>query len=162
MTNGYKIREREWYIQGYKDYGINVQSINVLLLMQIYQLLWYTWFFKKYSIKGFFVFDLLWSNRSRFRLCCTSSFYICVNFYLTQFLPHMNIFTVHMLGTKTISKIILLFVFKITESLKDYLHYKTMTSQNVSSETQINNFFISQKNYVPFSRYSSFVFLTIP
>ena len=39
---------------------------------------------------------------------------------------------------------------------KGYLCYKTITSQNVSSEAQIKNFFISLKNYVPFSRYSSF------
>ena len=37
-----------------------------------------------------------------------------------------------------------------------------VTSQNVSSEAQIKNFLISQKNYVPFSRYSSIVFLNIP
>ena len=40
--------------------------------------------------------------------------------------------------------------------LKGYLRYKTTTSQNVPSEAQIRNFFISKKNYVPFSRYSSF------
>ena len=62
---------------------------NVLLLLEIYWLLWYTQFFKKYSVKRLFVFGLLWSNRSRFRLYCTSSFYICVDFYLTQFLPYM-------------------------------------------------------------------------
>ena len=40
--------------------------------------------------------------------------------------------------------------------IKGYVHYKTITSQNVLSEAQIKNFFISQKNYIPFSRYSSF------
>ena len=40
--------------------------------------------------------------------------------------------------------------------VKGCLHYKTITSQNVSSEAQINNFFISLKNYVRFSRYSNF------
>ena len=39
--------------------------------------------------------------------------------------------------------------------LKGCLCYKTITSQNVSSEKQIKNFFIL-KNYIPFSRYSSF------
>ena len=46
--------------------------------------------------------------------------------------------------------------------LKDYLCYKTITSQNVPSEAQIKNFFISQKNYVPFSRYSNFLIFNHP
>ena len=46
--------------------------------------------------------------------------------------------------------------------LKGYPHYKTITSQNVSSEAQINNFLISQKSYVPFSRYSSFCIFKHP
>ena len=37
--------------------------------------------------------------------------------------------------------------------VKVYLRYKTITSQNVPSKAQIRNFFILQKNYVPFSRY---------
>ena len=41
-------------------------------------------------------------------------------------------------------------------NIKGYLRYKTITSQNVSSKAQIKNFFISRKNYVPFSRYSRF------
>ena len=45
---------------------------------------------------------------------------------------------------------------QIYNSIKGYLSYKTVTSQNVSSGTQIKNFFISQKNYVPLSRYSCF------
>ena len=45
---------------------------------------------------------------------------------------------------------------------KGYLRYKTIASQNVSSEAQIKNFFISQKNYVPFSRYSSFCIFNHP
>ena len=75
--------------------------------------------FKKYSIKRFFVFGPLWSNRSRFRLCCTSSCYIWVDVYLNEFLQY--IFTVQTFGTKTIRKTILktiiLLVFKIVESL---------------------------------------------
>ena len=39
------------------------------------------------------------------------------------------------------------------KDLKGYLHYKKIASQNVSSEAQIKNFFISQKSYVSFSRY---------
>ena len=39
---------------------------------------------------------------------------------------------------------------------KDYVHYKTIISQNVLFEAQIKNFFIFWKSYVPFSRYSSF------
>ena len=46
--------------------------------------------------------------------------------------------------------------------IKGYLHYKTVTSQNVSSEVQIKNFFISLKNYVLFSRYSSFCIFKRP
>ena len=75
--------------------------------------------FKKYSIKRFFVFGPLWSNRSRFRLCCTSSCYIWVDVYLNEFLQY--IFTVQTLETKTIRKTILktilLLAFKIVESL---------------------------------------------
>ena len=41
------------------------------------------------------------------------------------------------------------------EILKVYLRYKAITSQNVPSEAQVKNFFISQQSYVPFSRYSS-------
>ena len=37
----------------------------------------------------------------------------------------------------------ILLVFKITESLQGYLRFKTITSQNASSEAQINDFFIS-------------------
>ena len=40
--------------------------------------------------------------------------------------------------------------------LKGYLHYKTITSQNVLSEAQVKNIFILWKYYAPFSRYSSF------
>ena len=42
------------------------------------------------------------------------------------------------------------------DPVKCYLRYKTILSQNVRSEVQVKNFFISQKRYVPFSRYSSF------
>ena len=44
---------------------------------------------------------------------------------------------------------------------KGYLCCKTITSQNVSSEAQVMNFFISRKSYVPFSRYPSFCVITI-
>ena len=47
-------------------------------------------------------------------------------------------------------------------TFKGYLRYKTITSQNVSSEAQVNNFFILWKSYVPFSKYLSFCILTIP
>ena len=40
--------------------------------------------------------------------------------------------------------------------LKGYLHYKTITSQNVLSEAQVKNIFILWKYYALFSRYSSF------
>ena len=46
--------------------------------------------------------------------------------------------------------------------LKGYLRYKIITSQNVSSEAQVNNFFISKKHYVPFSSYSSFCIFNHP
>ena len=46
--------------------------------------------------------------------------------------------------------------------IKGYLHYKTITSQNESFEAQVKNFFISQKSYVPFSRYSSFCIFNHP
>ena len=40
--------------------------------------------------------------------------------------------------------------------IKVYLNYKMITSENVPSKAHIKDFFISQKNYVPFSRYWSF------
>ena len=46
--------------------------------------------------------------------------------------------------------------------VKGYLRYKTITSQNVSPEAQVKNFFDSQKSYVPFSRYSSFSIFNHP
>ena len=45
---------------------------------------------------------------------------------------------------------------------KGYLHYKTIISQNVSSEAQVKNFLISCKSDVPFSRYSSFYIFNYP
>ena len=44
---------------------------------------------------------------------------------------------------------------------KGYHCYKAITSQNVSSETQVDNFYFVERLY-SFSRYSSFVFLTFP
>ena len=46
--------------------------------------------------------------------------------------------------------------------LKGYLSYKTTISQNEPSKAQIKNFFILQKNYVPFSRYPSFCIFNHP
>ena len=46
--------------------------------------------------------------------------------------------------------------------LKGYLRYKKITSQNVPSKAQIKDFFISNKNYVPFARYSSFCIFNDP
>ena len=47
-------------------------------------------------------------------------------------------------------------------SIKGYLCYKMIISQNVPPKAQIKNFFISYKNYVPFSRYSSFCIFNHP
>ena len=44
-------------------------------------------------------------------------------------------------------------------TIKGYLRYKMITSQNVPSEAQIKNFV---KNYVPFLRYSSFCIFNHP
>ena len=46
--------------------------------------------------------------------------------------------------------------------VKGYLRYKTVTSQNVLSEAQVKNFFISKKNYVLLSRYSNFCIFKHP
>ena len=46
--------------------------------------------------------------------------------------------------------------FNLISLIKGYLRYRMITSQIVSSEAQIENVFISQKNYVLFSRHSSF------
>ena len=45
---------------------------------------------------------------------------------------------------------------------KGYLCFRMITSQNVSSEVQIKDFFISWKNYVSSQDIQIFVFLTIP
>ena len=47
-------------------------------------------------------------------------------------------------------------------SIKGNLCYKMITSQNVPPKAQIMIFFISYKNYVPFSRYSSFCIFNHP
>ena len=47
---------------------------------------------------------------------------------------------------------------KKNTAFKGYLYYKTITSQNVSSEAHVNNFFITLKIYVLFSRYSNLSF----
>ena len=57
---------------------------------------------------------------------------------------------------------ILLIASELILSLKGYLHYKTITSQNVSPEAQVKNFFVSQKIYVPLSRHSSFCIFNYP
>ena len=41
---------------------------------------------------------------------------------------------------------------------KSCLHYELITSQNVSSEAQVKNFFVLYKGDVLFSRYSRFCF----
>ena len=46
--------------------------------------------------------------------------------------------------------------------VKVYLIYKTITSQNMSSNAHVKNFFISQKSYFPFSRYSFFCIFNFP
>ena len=49
-----------------------------------------------------------------------------------------------------------------TLNVKGYLRYKKIASQNVSSEVQVKIFFILQKSYAPFSRYSSFCIFNQP
>ena len=46
--------------------------------------------------------------------------------------------------------------------IKGYLCYKTITSQYVSSEAQVKDFFVSQKSSVLFLRYSSFCIFNHP
>ena len=50
-------------------------------------------------------------------------------------------------------------IFENKKNYKGYLCYKTVTSQDASSD---GHFFISYKSYVLFSRIQVFVFLTIP
>ena len=50
----------------------------------------------------------------------------------------------------------------ITFNIKGNLHYKTITSQTVSSEAQVKNFLILRKSYVLFLRYSSFCIFNHP
>ena len=51
---------------------------------------------------------------------------------------------------------------KLRKNLNVNLSYKMITSQSVSSEAQVKNFFILYKGYVPFSRYSSFSIFNHP
>ena len=59
-------------------------------------------------------------------------------------------------GDYNTAKVLITFFPNIISNLKGYLRYKTITSQNVSSEAQVKNFFISQESYAPFSRDSRF------
>ena len=47
-------------------------------------------------------------------------------------------------------------------NFKGYLRYKTITSQNVPSEAQVKNIFVSYKSFILFSRYSSFCIFNHP
>ena len=47
-------------------------------------------------------------------------------------------------------------------TLKGYLCQKTITSQNVPSESQARVFLFRKKNYIPFSRYSNFCIFSHP
>ena len=46
--------------------------------------------------------------------------------------------------------------------IKGYLFCRTITSQNVSSEAQVKDFYVSWKSYVPLLRYSSFCLFNNP
>ena len=59
-------------------------------------------------------------------------------------------------GDYNTAKVFNTFFPNIVSNLKGYLRYKKITSQNVSSDAQVKNFFISQESYVPFSRDSRF------
>ena len=75
----------------------------------------------------------------------------------------LNEYTQH--GQWSAAQVLIFILNSLKESelfIKGFLHYKTITCQTGSSEAQVNNFFISWKDYVPFSRYQFFVFLTIP
>ena len=76
-----------------------------------------------------------------------------------KFSAHMNMFQQCHKNKKKKQFLSLVFTNMLLlqfQNLKGYLRCKTITSQNVSFETQITNFSISQKSYVPFSRYSGF------
>ena len=45
---------------------------------------------------------------------------------------------------------------------KGHLRYKTITSQNVLPDAQVKNFFVLQRNYVPFTGYLSFSIFNHP
>ena len=82
--------------------------------------------------------------------------------YLLYYVPQ-NIHSPASLKKPTLLQVQLPVQISVTSNvLKGYLCYKTITSQNVSSEAQIKNFFISQKNYVPFLRYSNFCIFNHP
>ena len=61
------------------------------------------------------------------------------------------------LGMSSLYKVCRFFIY-----FKGYLRCKTITSQNVSSEAQIKNFFILWKSYVPFSSYPGFCVFNHP
>ena len=48
------------------------------------------------------------------------------------------------------------------KTVKGHLRSKTISSQNVSYEVMVKNFFILKKSFVSFSRYSSFCIFDHP
>ena len=82
--------------------------------------------------------------------------------FLKKTLKHWNSTTI--LKTKKLQKTYLweTIIYQNYIFVKGYLRYKMITFQNVSFEAQIKNFFLSEKNYVPFSRYSSFCIFEYP
>ena len=49
-------------------------------------------------------------------------------------------------------------IFENKKNYKGYLCYKTVTSQDASSDGQVKNFFISYKSYVLFSQEFKFLY----
>ena len=75
----------------------------------------------------------------------------------TQALQHVDLLLCVILYFSVLQSCYYCFIFSY-----GYLCCKTITSQNVTSETQVKIFFILWKSYVPFSDIQVFVFLIIP
>ena len=96
-----------------------------------------------------------WHNIKPLYICKTTFFLSFTLFHNSWYIFFLKIF-VHYSGEDPGS------LWHRDGLFKGYLCWKIITSQNVSSETQVKNCFILQKNYVPFSRYSSFFIFNHP
>ena len=85
------------------------------------------------------------------------NFFVILSFFLSSLLTSGILFSTAVRAV-VLAKLLILVISALTSfilALK-VTSAKKLTSQDVSSEAQVKNFFILEKNYVLFSRYSSF------